>query len=180
MLATVTAATTLGGCASGPKVDLPTLSVPGSIVVTSPEFSDGAALPSAYTCFGEGAFPAIRWSQLPAGTESVAVVVYDPDAKGGDYVHRLTTDLDPTSKGLPDAGTPVDAVEYATSKGEPGWTPPCPPDGSGVHHYVFWVLALDRVTRIPPETAHTQNVLLNVTGSAFAQGSITGTVDAGS
>lgn len=168
----------LAACATGPKVEVPTLDEPSSITVTSRDFTNNGTLPSAYTCFGEGAFPAITWSNLPQGTQSVAVIVYDPDAKGGDYVHRLTADLDPKSKGLPDAGTPVDAVEFNTSAGKPGWAPPCPPKGSGIHHYVFWVLALDRVTRIPPETAQTQNVLLNVTSAAFAQGTITGTVDA--
>jgi len=173
----VAATSLLGACATGPKVEIPQLSVPDTITVSAPAFDDGQPLPASDTCFGEGAFPRIEWSTLPDRTSSVAVVVYDPDAEGGPYVHRLTTNLVPSAGQLPDAATPKGAVEYETSAGKPGWTPPCPPKDSGVHHYVFWVLALDRPTRIPPETAQTQNVLLNVTESAFAQGSITATVD---
>jgi Raf kinase inhibitor-like YbhB/YbcL family protein len=167
----------VAGCASGPDVDVPDLDVPSTIEVTSPSFADGEPLAASETCVGEGAFPAIEWANLPDGTESVAVVVHDADAKGGDYVHRLTTNLDPAAGSLPGAETPPGAVEYETSNGAPGWTPPCPPSGSGTHRYVFTVLALDRPTRIPT-TAKTQNVLLTVGEAAFAQGAITGTVTA--
>jgi hypothetical protein len=64
-------------------------------------------------------------------------------------------------------------VEYATSTGKPGWTPPCPPSGSGTHHYVFWVLALDRLTRVPT-SAVTATAIATITEAAFAQGQITG------
>lgn len=168
----------LAACASGAPVDVPTLTVPDTIDVTSPAFANGAPLPASETCRGEGAFPAIRWSNLPDRTESIAVIVYDRDAEGGDYVHRLTTNLDPAAGSLPDAATPSGAVEYETSNGQPGWTPPCPPAGSGTHHYLFTVLALDRTTRVPT-SAHTQTAILTVTEAAFAQGTITATVDAG-
>ena len=165
------------GCASGPDVDVPDLSVPSTIEVSSPSFADGEPLPASETCAAEGAFPTIEWANLPQGTESVAVIVHDLDAKGGDYVHRLTTNLEPAAGSLPSAETPSGAVEYDTSNGSPGWTPPCPPSGSGTHRYVFTVLALDRPTRIPT-TAKTQTVLLTVGEAAFAQGAITGTVTA--
>ena len=167
----------VAGCATGADVDVPDLDIPSTISVTSPNFADGESLPASETCRAEGAFPTIEWSNLPDNTESIAVIVYDVDAEGGDYVHRLTTNLDPTAGSLPSAQTPPEAVEYKTSNGSAGWTPPCPPAGSGTHRYVFTVYALDRPTRMPP-TAQTQTAVLTVTEAAFAEGSITGTVSA--
>jgi len=168
----------LGACATGATVKIPIINIPTTVTVTSSDFTDGGPLPSADTCTGSGSFPTISWANLPSGTAAVAVIVYDRDGAGGIYVHRIVTDLDPAAGELPSARTPPNAVEYATSAGKPGWTPPCPKQGSGVHHYVFWVLALDRLTRFPT-TAVTSTAISTITEAAFAQGQITGTVDAG-
>lgn len=109
----------------------------------------------------------------------MAVVVYDRDAPGGPYVHRVTTDLRPTAGGLPTAATPTGAVEYETSAGKPGWSPPCPTKNSGVHHYVFWVLALNRPTRVPT-SVHTDNIVLNIAQAAIGQGTTTAVIDTNS
>jgi Raf kinase inhibitor-like YbhB/YbcL family protein len=171
---------TLTGCRTGPGVKIPILAVPTSITVTSSDFTDGGSLPQSATCAGGGAFPALTWQHLPGGTAAVAVIVYDLDGPHRSiYVHRIITDLTPAARGLPSASTPVGAVEYTNSAGTVGWTPPCPAKGSGVHHYVFWVLALDRLTRVPP-SAQTETAIGTITEAAFAQGQITGTVDAGS
>jgi len=168
----------LGACATGPKARIPIMNIPKSITVSSTEFTDGGPLPVADTCTSGGAFPALTWTGIPHGTAAVAVIVYDLDGAKGIYVHRIVTDIDPAADGLPSAKTPTGAVEYATSTGAPGWTPPCPDQGSGVHRYVFWVLALDRLTRIPA-TAVTATAIATITEAAFAQGQIVGTVDAG-
>jgi Raf kinase inhibitor-like YbhB/YbcL family protein len=168
----------LNACASGPTVKIPIINIPTSITVTSTDFADGQPLPQADTCRGGGSFPPIKWAHLPSGTAAVAVIVYDRNGTSGIFVHRIITDLDPASGVLESARTPPGAVEYTTSAGTAGWTPPCPPKGSGVHHYVFWVLALDRITRVPL-SAVTATAIATITEAAFAQGEITGTVDGG-
>jgi hypothetical protein len=164
----------VSACAKGAEIKIPIINIPDTIQVTSPAFDDNGALPADATCKGSGAFPPILWSNLPTGTAAVAVIVYDRNGTSGIFVHRLITDLVPASGGLRSAQTPPNAVEYATSTGKPGWTPPCPPSGSGTHHYVFWVLALDRLTRVPT-SAVTSTAIATITEAAFAQGQITGT-----
>jgi Raf kinase inhibitor-like YbhB/YbcL family protein len=167
-------AVALSACAHGPQAKIPIINIPSTITVTSPAFDNDGALPADATCTGSGAFPPILWDHLPDGTAAVAVIVYDRNGTDGIFVHRIITDLDPASGGLRSAQTPPNAVEYATSTGKPGWTPPCPPSGSGAHHYVFWVLALDRLTRVPT-SAVTATAIATITEAAFAQGEITGT-----
>jgi Raf kinase inhibitor-like YbhB/YbcL family protein len=164
----------LSACAKGPDIKIPIINIPTTITVSSPAFDNDGALPSDATCKGAGAFPPILWDNLPDGTAAVAVIVYDRNGTNGIFVHRIITDLAPASGGLRTAQTPPNAVEYATSTGKSGWTPPCPPSGSGTHHYVFWVLALDRLTRIPT-SAVSATAISTITEAAFAQGEITGT-----
>lgn len=164
----------LAGCARQADVDVPEPDVTGGIAVTSPAFADGATLPADYTCEGAGEFPAIAWAALPTQVKAVAVIVYDPDAPGGDYVHRLVTNLDPASGALDQLGTPAGALELPTSTGEPGWSPPCPPEGDDPHRYVFAVYGLARPTRLPT-TAVTQTAVATVTEAAVAEGDFTAT-----
>jgi len=103
------------------------------IVVTSTAFKNNAPIPRMYTCDGAGTTPPIKWTGIPAGTISVAVVVDDPDAPvPGGFVHWVVLDLPPTDGTLP----PVPGGAREAKK----WTPPCPP--SGTHHYRFTVYAL--------------------------------------
>src|SRR6185436_5863183 len=77
-----------------------TSSVAASIAVTSPAFADGAAIPEEFTCRGAGTSPPLSWTGLPAGTGSVALVVQDPDAPSGTFVHWVLTGLSPAQDEL--------------------------------------------------------------------------------
>jgi len=160
------------GCATGPDVQVPTRAGTASLGVAAAAFTDGGELPAEFTCDGAGDFPAVSWGELPDGTAAVAVLVHDPDAPGGDFVHRLVSNLGPASGLLDTAATPAGALELRTSGGTDGWVPPCPPDGDGPHRYVFTVYALNRPTRLP-ETAQTQTAIATVTEAAIASGSVT-------
>ena len=89
----VTAAACGGGSTSKDTGALQTIAVPDSITVTSPAFTNGAAIPRATSCAGTGGPPTIRWTSVPARTKSVAVVVDDPDAAGGTFLHWLVIGL---------------------------------------------------------------------------------------
>jgi Raf kinase inhibitor-like YbhB/YbcL family protein len=109
--------------------------------LTSPAFDDGEPIPEKHTADGEGSSPALRWSSLPEGTRTLALIVHDPDAPSGDFVHWVAWNIDPESGGL-DEG--VRAPGQGTHGfGGPGWAGPAPPQGHGPHRYFFHLYALD-------------------------------------
>ena len=141
------------------------------VVVTSPAFREGGAIPDRYTCRGAGDWPELSWSGLPADATGVAVVVSDPDAPDGTFVHRIVTGLPPRD-GTLGARPPAGAREADNSRGDPGWTPPCPP--SGTHHYRFTVIALDKETGLA-QGASLDDALAAVDEHATARGTLTAT-----
>ncbi len=160
---------------------LANVNVPDSISVTSSAFTNGGAIPRAYTCDGAGSIPALAWSAPPAGTKSVAVVVDDPDATGGDYVHWVVIQLDPSRRTLP-GPTPA-AHQLDNTGGTRGWTPPCPPPGRD-HHYRFSVYALrdyvcasngDAVPSADCSEPSAEDALGQIADNAIAKGTLVGT-----
>ena len=116
--------------------DLPR--TPAALRVSSPAFIDGSRLPPRYTCDGAGEEPPVQAGTVPAGTSELVLVVSDPDAPGGTYVHLTRSGLSPRGDGTVARG----GVEGRNSAGEIGWTAPCPPKGDGAHRYVWSVYAL--------------------------------------
>ncbi len=119
----------------------------GPIVFTSDAFSSGGAIPLEYSCDGDNVSPPLSWSRLPAGTESLALTMDDPDADR--FVHWVVYDLPPDAVGLdanvPAAGELADGTKQGVnSRVETGYTGPCPPGGE--HDYVFRIYALDAET----------------------------------
>ncbi|MBO0829650.1 MAG: YbhB/YbcL family Raf kinase inhibitor-like protein [Streptosporangiales bacterium] len=145
MLLTGTAASACGGSDSHED---PAPSVTASITVHSPDIRAGASIPRRYTCDGSGEVPRLRWSGVPKGAKALAVLVDDGDAPAGPYVHWLVLDLPATTTSL-GSRVPAPAHQAGDSAGKPGWTPPCPPNGDGAHHYRFTVYALRAATRLP-------------------------------
>src|SRR3954447_6768677 len=96
-----------------------------------------ATIPDRYTCRGPGEKPPLRWGAVPRGTRELVVLVTDPDAPGGRFVHWSAFGLAPGSRVVP-----VRVHEGENSAGKDGWTPPCPPEGDGPHRYVFDLYAL--------------------------------------
>src|SRR4051794_230059 len=97
-----------------------------TLTVTSTAFTDGTRIPGRYTCAGGGEVPTIAWTGNLRGTAALAVVVDDPDAPGGTFVHRIVVDLPPTTTSLA-ADVPAGAHQARNSAGQSGWTAPCPP-----------------------------------------------------
>jgi hypothetical protein len=127
-----------GSTAKGTKA-LDTTAVPERITVSSRAFADNGVIPRANTCDGTGNVPTISWTAVPADTKTVAVVVDDPDAPAGDFLHWLVIGLPPKAGSVPSRAAGVSELDNAG--GTRGWTPPCPPAGS-THHYRFSVYAL--------------------------------------
>lgn len=127
----------------------------------SPDFTDETPIPernvfSGFGCTGANQSPALSWTEPPAGTRSLAVTIYDPDAPtGSGWWHWVVFNLPADTRGLP-AGAgdpekptlPAGAVQSRTDFGTPGYGGPCPPQGDKPHRYVVTVHAL-KVDNLP-------------------------------
>ncbi len=116
--------------------------------ITSPNFQNGGAIPVLYTCTGENMNPELRFSDLPPGTKSLALIMDDPDAPRGTFLHWTIWNIGPTETRIGENSKPVGAVEGKTSTGKPGYVGPCPP--SGTHRYFFRLYALNTLLSLAP------------------------------
>lgn len=158
-------------CTGGETGREPTVNVAQVITVKSTAFAEGEAIPSRFTCDGEGEVPPLTWEAVPAGSQALALVVDDPDAPKGTFTHWVVLDMPADATGL-DAGVlPGGARQAKNSGGSTSYYPPCPPTGS--HHYRFTVYALARPTRLP-EGAGLDGALRAVEARAMARGRLTG------
>ena len=121
-----------------------------SLSLTSPDFQHMGSIPKRFTCDGADVSPAIRWSGVPAGIRSLALIVDDPDvpdpaAPRMVWVHWVLYNLPVGSEGLPEAVStlPAGALEGLNDWKRTGWGGPCPPIGR--HRYFFKLYALDVV-----------------------------------
>jgi Raf kinase inhibitor-like YbhB/YbcL family protein len=138
-LSVLAAAVIVAGCGGGDRLsgdDLPR--APAALRLSSPAFIDGSRLPRRYTCDGEGEEPPVQAGTVPPSTRELVLVVSDPDAPGGTYVHVTRYGLSPRGDGSVDHG----GQEGRNSAGDVGWNAPCPPEGDAAHRYVWSVYAL--------------------------------------
>ena len=119
-----------------------------TFTLSSPDFSDGSPIPPRHTCDGEDVSPALSWEGAPEGTESLALILDDPDARG--FAHWVLFDVAPGATGDLPAGlaaSPDAPPQGLNGFGRPGYAGPCPPSGS--HRYVFALYALDTLLGLP-------------------------------
>lgn len=123
-----------------------------TMTLSSPSFHANEAIPSRHTCEGQDVSPALSWAGLPAGTQSLALIVDDPDAPDPaapqrTWVHWVLYNLPPTSAGLPEgvapAGLPPGTLQGMNDWHRTGYGGPCPPIGA--HRYFHKLYALDAV-----------------------------------
>jgi phosphatidylethanolamine-binding protein (PEBP) family uncharacterized protein len=115
----------------------------------SSAFVDGGAIPAEHTCSGAGTSPGLSWASTPPAAE-LALVVRDRSAAG--FVHWVVTGIDPLVQGFGPGGVPESAVEAANGTGSVGWSPPCPPPGTGPHTYELVLHALPEPLALVPGT----------------------------
>jgi Raf kinase inhibitor-like YbhB/YbcL family protein len=150
--------------------------------LTSKDFKDGGAIPdknafNSFGCTGENVSPELEWSNPPAGTKSFALLVHDPDAPtgGAGFWHWIVYNMPADTTSIPAGGPlPKGATQGTTDFGSPGWGGPCPPVGSGNHHYNFTVYAL-KVDKLDlPANATAAFVGFNVNANAIGKAKLTG------
>lgn len=128
-----------------------------------------------------GVSPAIQWSQLPAGAQSIAVIFHDTDValpNGDDVLHWAIFNIPATANGLAEnlaktAELPDGSRQLNNIAGMPGFFNPCPPPPT-VHHYIFEVYALDQKLDLPASTTRA-DLLKAMQGHTRAKGTYVGT-----
>ena len=123
-----------------------------TLTLTSPAFTHNGAMPARLTCDGQDLSPELRWSGLPAGTQSLALIVDDPDAPDPaaprmTWVHWVLYNIPPAATGLAEAVAPgvlpTGTRQGLNDWGRTGYGGPCPPIGR--HRYFHKLYALDTV-----------------------------------
>ena len=118
------------------------------LTLTSTAFDEGGAIPSKYSCDGDDISPPLAWTDPPPRTQSFALILDDPDAPGGIWVHWVLFNIPATARALSEAIPPdtilADGSVHGTSNfNSLGYGGPCPPGGT--HRYFFKLYALDAV-----------------------------------
>lgn len=123
--------------------------------ISSPAFADNGQIPPKYTCDGEDINPPLRLEHVPEGARSLALIIEDPDAPAGLWIHWLVWNINPHQNEIAENSTPREAMAGRNSFNRTGYGGPCPP--SGTHHYIFRLFALDSV--LPLAGGSTKNQL---------------------
>jgi len=113
------------------------------LTITSNAFTMGEAIPRRYTCEGDNINPPLEVNNIPDGTQTLAIIMDDPDAPSGTYVHWVSWNLPP------DIYIPENRqhqMNGTNSSGTLGYTGPCPPSGN--HRYYVYVYALNKALTI--------------------------------
>ena len=135
---------------SGQTLDRDALPAKGEtamdITVSSTAFKEGEVIPQKYTCDGENVSPPLEWSGVPKGTKSLALIVDDPDAPRGTWVHWVLFNIPSNVNGLSENIPRHSTLKNGSRQGindsrELGYDGPCPPGGT--HRYYFKLYALD-------------------------------------
>jgi len=143
-----------------------------SLNVSSSAFVEGEDIPIKYTCDGDDVSPPLSWSGTPQGIQSLVLIVDDPDAPAGTFVHwvlyDLPADTDTLTEGVSDLGT-----QGTNDFQKIGYGGPCPPKGTA-HSYFFIIYALDKQLNLQPGATKAE-VEQAMQGHILANGQLMGT-----
>lgn len=149
------------------------LRAPQSIGVACPDFATGEAIPAQYSGIGDDVSPPLRFTGIPRGAQSLAIVLDDPDAPGGTFTHWTVWNVRVGTQLERDADVrALGGVEGANGFGRAGYGGPNPPEGT--HRYRFRVLALDKTLGLRPN-APPEDVWRALQGHVLAWGELVGT-----
>jgi len=139
-----------------------------TLIVTSPAFTNNGSIPARYTCNGEGTNPELNIENIPAEAKTLALIVEDPDAANGTFVHWVMWNI-PVKGLIPANNAP--GMQGKNSNNENKYKAPCPPSGN--HHYRFKFYALDTKLDLLLSTDK-EGLLKAMAGHIVAEGELTG------
>lgn len=146
----------------------PASGMAATMKITSTAFDDGENIPRKYTCDGDNVNPPITIEGVPAETESLVLIVDDPDAPGGTWDHWVVWDIPPITEILENS---VPGVQGMNDSERQRYSGPCPP--SGIHRYFFKVYALDTTLNLDPSSTK-PDVEEAMKGHVLAHGQLVG------
>lgn len=114
--------------------------------ISSPVFENNGYIPAKYTCDGRDINPSLLIENVPANSKSLALIVDDPDAPRGTWVHWVLWNIDSKTKQIKENSIPVGAKQGLNDFRKHTYGGPCPP--SGTHRYFFKLYALDTLLNL--------------------------------
>ena len=114
--------------------------------ITSPVFENNGFIPTKYTCDGADINPQLLIANVPTGTKSMALIVDDPDAPAGTWVHWVVWNIVPQTNEIKENSVPTGATQGLNDFRKRNYGGPCPP--SGTHRYFFKLYALDTTLKL--------------------------------
>lgn len=138
------------------------------LFVRSPAFENNGFIPRKFTCDGQGVNPPLAIDSIPEETQSLALIMEDPDAAAGLFTHWVAWNIPPT--GII-RERPLSISEGLNTAKKRGYRPPCPP--SGTHRYIFKVYALDIMLNLG-EFTEKEDLEKAILGHVIAQGELIG------
>lgn len=118
------------------------------------DFEHNGNIPSIYTCDGKDLAPVLTVFDVPANTKELVLIVDDPDAPMGTWVHWVVYNIPANTKEIDEKNLPIESKQGKTDFGRIGWGGPCPPNGT--HRYFFKLYAINKVLNLPEGAAKTQ------------------------
>jgi Raf kinase inhibitor-like YbhB/YbcL family protein len=146
--------------------------------LASATIRSGEPIPAIHTCQGQDRSPPLAWSEIPVDTRSLVLIVDDPDAPRGTYVHwvlfNLPADAVELAAGVPTSPElPSGARQGVNDSGDMGYRGPCPPPGTP-HRYYFRLYALDCALNLRPGINRT-DLDAAMAGHVLAEATLMGT-----
>ena len=114
--------------------------------ISSTVFAPNGLIPEKYTCDGSDVNPPLQFEEIPAGAKSLALIVDDPDAPMGTWVHWVVWNIDPKTAEIQENSVPKGSMQGMNDFRKRDYGGPCPP--SGTHRYFFKLYALDMTPNI--------------------------------
>lgn len=139
--------------------------------IESSDFANNTLMPVQYTCDGADNSPSLLWKESPAQTQSYVLIVDDPDAPAGTWVHWVLFNIPADIRQLEASEAPKGAISGKNSWGSTGYRGPCPP--SGTHRYFFKLYALDTILTLNT-TANKQDVVKAMQGHVLESSELIG------
>ncbi len=143
-----------------------------SLTLRSDSFDNGQAIPPRFTADGADVSPALTIEGVPEGAVSLALIVDDPDAPMGTWVHWVVWNLPAGTTEIPEGRLPQGGVQGTNSWGRAAYGGPSPP--SGTHRYFFKLYALDTALDLSPK-ANKNMLLRTMEGHVLARAELMGT-----
>jgi Raf kinase inhibitor-like YbhB/YbcL family protein len=118
--------------------------------LSSHAFGENGHIPEKYTCDGNNISPPLLIENVPTNAKSLSLIVDDPDAPAGTWVHWVLWNVRSDAKDINENAVPVNTVQGLNDFGKHSYGGPCPPRGT--HRYFFKLYALDTILSLGPDS----------------------------